>query len=102
MKKKLLLLVLLSALILPNAVSAAMETIKFVVANIVSAVTIVATALIIIFFIITGLLFLTAQGDPTKLSTAKKALYMAIAGTALVILAQVAGTIIGNALLSGV
>lgn len=107
MKKKLLslLLVLLSILVLPNIVLAeeAIEeaTILGIVANVINIIVIVATALVIIFWIITGLLFLFAQGQPEKISLAKKALFAAIAGTVIFILAQVATTIIGNALFFG-
>ena len=103
MKKNLLLslsIVLLSALILPSMTSAV--TITGMVDNVALIIVHVGGILVIIFWIITGLLFLSAQGAPEKLSNAKRALYMAIAGTALVILAQVASTIIGNALLFGI
>lgn len=100
MKKKLLLsLVLLNALILPKRALA--STLTTIVGNVGGAVLGVATTLVVIFWIITGILFLFAQGAPDKLSTAKRALYTSIAGTAIVLLAQVASTIIGNALLSG-
>ncbi|MDP2741394.1 MAG: hypothetical protein Q8O66_01745 [bacterium] len=101
MKKKLLSLVLLSVLIIPNMVLAADVTITGMVANVASVVQIVANILVVLFWIITGVLFLAAQGAPEKLSTAKKSLYMSIAGTSIVILAQVAMTIIGNALFTG-
>jgi hypothetical protein len=102
MKKRLLLsLILLNVLMIPTMVLAAAVTITGMVANIASIAQIVANILVVIFWIITGLLFLAAQGAPEKLNTAKKSLYMSIAGTALVILAQVAMTIIGNALFSG-
>jgi len=101
MKKKLLLSsILLNALILPKIALA--STLTVIVGNVGIAVLSVATTLVVIFWIITGILFLYAQGAPDKLSTAKKALFTSIAGTAIVILAQVASVIIGNALLTGV
>jgi hypothetical protein len=43
--------------------------------------------LIIIMFIWAGILFLTAQGDPTKITGAKKAVLWAVVGTAVGLLA---------------
>lgn len=106
MKKLLLPVFLLCLLILPNIVLAEEEgegaTIVGMVANVTGIIVVVGTTLVIIFWIITGLMFLSAQGAPEKLTNAKRALYMAIAGTALVILAQVAQTIIENALFVGI
>ncbi|MEK7665195.1 MAG: hypothetical protein AAB361_03610 [Patescibacteria group bacterium] len=102
MKKILsLLLVLSGVLILPN-IAFAQVTIVGMVINVTSVIVVVATALVVIFWMITGLLFLSAQGAPDRLNLAKKALFASIAGTALVILAQAAQTIIGNALFLGV
>ena len=42
---------------------------------------------VIIMFIWAGFLFLTAHGDPTKISTAKKAVIFAIVGIAVALLA---------------
>ncbi len=77
-------------------------TITGMVANVAKIIVLVATILVVIFWIITGLLFLAAQGAPDKLSLAKKALYASIAGTAIVILSQVAIVIIENALFFGI
>ncbi len=43
--------------------------------------------IIVVGWIIAGILYLTAAGNPTKLETAKKALFACVVGTALVILA---------------
>ncbi|MBI1866321.1 MAG: hypothetical protein HY005_03340 [Candidatus Staskawiczbacteria bacterium] len=101
MKKNLVFLILLgvTAFFLPNIVLA--QTITGLVANVVRVIWIVATAIVIIFWIVTGVLFLSSQGDPGKLTTAKHSLFAAIAGTILVILAYSAGVIIENAILFG-
>lgn len=100
-KINLLLAVLLFAVLL-FPLSASALTITGIVVNIGVVIGNVAVAIIIIFWIITGLLFLSAQGDPTKLTTARKALIAAIAGTAIAILAASASSIISSAISGGV
>jgi len=106
MKKNLFFIFLAGALVLPKSVLAIActggVTITNMVCNVANTVWIVATGIVLIFWIITGLLFLTAMGDPTKLATARKALIASVAGTVLVILAYSALEIIGNAILLGV
>jgi len=46
----------------------------------------------------TGILFLMAQGDPGKLQSAKLALFSAIGGTILIILANGAILLVKNSL----
>jgi hypothetical protein len=58
----------------------------------------IASGVVVILWVITGLLFLTAQGAPEKLGTAKKALFAAVAGTVLVIIASYAMDLVGKAL----
>ena len=59
-------------------------------------VVIVATWIVVIMWVVTGILFLTAGGEPGKVNTAKTALFAAIAGTILVILANSAVAIVKN------
>ena len=105
MKKKLLFLVLLGILILPTTALAAQcpggLTITNMVCNVSNVVYTVGGILVIIFWVITGILFLAAQGAPEKLGTAKKALFAAIGGTIIVILAWSAGAIIESAIFFG-
>ena len=98
--KKILFLILLSFLILPATVLA--QPIENMVNNIVSVVIYIAGGIVVIIWVVTGILFLSSQGDPTKLSTAKKSLFAAIGGTVLVILAWSAGIIIENVIFRGV
>ncbi len=107
MKKKLLFLILLGIAVffLPNIVlgqTQANISITEIVTNVARLVWVVATGIVIIFWIVTGVLFLSSQGDPGKLSTAKNSLFAAVAGTILVILAYSAGVVIESAILRGV
>lgn len=56
----------------------------------------IASGVVVILWIITGLWFLTAQGSPDKLTSAKKALIAAVAGTILVVVAASAINIVGS------
>jgi len=56
----------------------------------------IASGVVVILWIITGLWFLTAQGAPDKLSASKKALIAAVAGTILVVVAASAINIVGS------
>lgn len=57
----------------------------------------IASAVVVILWIVTGILFLSAQGAPEKLNSAKKALFASIAGTLLVIVAASAIALVGHA-----
>ena len=86
MSKKILLLILLGVLILPSFASAEV-TVKTMVCAAISTTWIIAVGVVIILWIVTGILFLIAQGNPAKLTAARTALITSIAGTVLVILA---------------
>jgi uncharacterized membrane protein (DUF485 family) len=98
--KKILFLALLGVLVLPS-VAFGQVTITGMVQNVVQVVWTVATAIVIILWVLTGILFLSAQGDPGKLKTAKMALFTSLAGTAVIILAYSAKSIVQNILMSG-
>ena len=73
MKKSLLFLTLLGALILPLSSSAFADlplgtgpTITSLFTNILSAVWLIFTGIAVILFVFAGILFLAAQGDPAK------------------------------------
>jgi len=57
----------------------------------------IASGVVVILWVITGLLFLTAQGAPEKLKSAKTALIAAVAGTLLVIIAGSAIALVSSA-----
>jgi len=96
MNKKALFLILLGVLVLPSLASA--QIIQNMVTAAVNTTWIIAVGVVVILWIVTGILFLTAQGDPSKLTLARKALLSSIVGTALAILAFSAQGLIGNSL----
>lgn len=93
-------LFLAGVLVLPN-VAFGQAIIEGIIGNILRVVAIVGTAIVVIMWVITGLLFLSALGDPSKLDSGKKALFASIGGTVLVILAWSASSIISNILFFG-
>lgn len=97
MNKKILLLILLEVLILPVCANAATDY-KTFTDNIVTTALYIASGVVVIGWIITGILYLTAQGSPEKLGTAKKALIAAIVGTVLIIVAGSAASLVKTAL----
>lgn len=94
MNKKLLFLILLGGvvLLLPNLAFGGQLT--DILKNIEDLVWNVFVTVVIIMWIVTGILFLTAMGSPEKLKTAKLALLAATAGTIIGILAFSAQEII--------
>jgi len=102
MQKKILfkLGLLFIALSLPQYIFA--QTITGIVGNLAGLITNIAIFVVVVSWIITGLLFLTAQGDPSKLTKAKTALIWAVVGTAVAILAGSARFMIEKALIYGV
>jgi len=65
---------------------------------IVNKVWIVFTIIAIIMFVIAGILFMTAQGAPEKIATARQAFLWGVAGVAVGILAYTIVTIVGSLL----
>lgn len=102
MNKKKLFLILLFLLFPITVLAAIGGPLEAIINNIVSVIVFIGGAIVVILWIITGVLFLTALGAPEKLSAAKKALFASIGGTVLVILALAAETIISNILFRGV
>jgi len=93
-KKILKILTFVSVLALPNLVFG--QTIGGMAQAIAGQVVIVATWIVVIMWVVTGILFLTAQGDPGKLNTGKMALFSSIGGTILIILANSAIAFVAN------
>ncbi len=98
MDKKILSLILLAAvLILPGVAGA--QTVAGMITNVINNVVWpFAIGAVVVLWIATGLMFLTAQGEPGKLTNAKGALIAAIAGTVIVVISTTAITIVRNAL----
>lgn len=98
MNKKILFLILLAVLILPlSAFADSTVTVKTIIAAAIQTALYIASGVVVILWVITGLLFLTAGGAPDKAVSARKALIAAVAGTALVIVAASAISIVGSA-----
>lgn len=95
MNKKILFLILPAVLLLPRLVSA--FTIYTMIDASVNLALYIASGVVVILWIITGILFLTASGDPAKLKTAKTALIASVAGTVLVIVASGAIGLVSSA-----
>ena len=89
------LIALLLALSLP-ATALAAPTLGGMAEAIAGQVVIVGTWIVVIMWVVTGILFLTAQGEPAKLNAAKTALFAAIGGTILIILANGAVAFVKN------
>ncbi|MBI3337624.1 MAG: hypothetical protein HY005_03345 [Candidatus Staskawiczbacteria bacterium] len=104
MNKKTLFFTPLSFLIIPMTAlaQAAPGPIEKIAGNVANVVIYVAGGIVVIIWAITGILFLSSQGSPEKMGTAKKSLFAAITGTVLVILAVSAKAIIENVILRGV
>jgi hypothetical protein len=101
MNKKTLFYTLLAVILVLPIAASAQVTIPGIVNNIASVIWNVAIVAVVIFWLITGVLFVTAMGDPGRVGTAKKALFAAVGGTVIVILAYSAMNIISNAVLGG-
>jgi uncharacterized membrane protein (DUF485 family) len=97
MNKKALFLTISGVLILPAIVSAQI-TVTSIMTSVIYTAWVIAVGIIIILWIVTGILFLTALGNPSKLTSARTALLTSIAGTAVAILAFSALQLVGNSL----
>lgn len=97
MKKYLFILIALCLVVLPG-ISLAQITVESMAMGAVRTAWIVATAVVVVMWIVTGILFLSSAGDPARVGTAKKALFAAIIGTVVVIIANSAMGLISNAI----
>jgi hypothetical protein len=96
-KKTLFLVSLATALGLPAIVFA--QTVTGIITNIMATVVRpVAIAVVVVFWVVTGILFLKAQGEPGAVTKAQHSLITALAGTVVVILAWSALNIVCNTL----
>lgn len=98
MSRKYLFLIFSIVLTAPLLASAQALTIEGMVTSIVNVTLFIASAIVIILWVITGILFLTAQGAPEKLNKAKIALFASVAGTIIIIAANSALALVWEAL----
>jgi len=103
MDKKILSLILSGVLFSPLVVSADLQvqeyghlTIWNLLPNIETAVWIIFCAIVVICFVVSGVLFLSAQGDPEKVKTARSAFIWGVAGVIVGIIAYSITTIMLN------
>ena len=94
--KKSIILTISGILLFPGLVFA-QATLKSMTDAAVQTTFYIADGVIVILWVIAGILFLSAQGAPEKLSSAKRALLTAVIGTVLVILAASAVSVVGSA-----
>ena len=85
-KKALFLTLALLSIGLPTVAFAA--TLASMAAAIAGQVIIVGEWIVVIMWVVTGVLFLTTSGDPSKLKLARNSLFAAIGGTIIVIIAS--------------
>ncbi|MBI2054363.1 MAG: hypothetical protein HYT36_03455 [Candidatus Staskawiczbacteria bacterium] len=91
--KKFLIIALFLALtwlFLPEKAFALATTLTDLGKNIVTAFWIVFMVFAVVFFLLAGIMFLTAQGDPEKISRARSAMIWGVAG---VVVGIVSGSI---------
>jgi len=85
-------LILLTLLLLPVLALAqgggGSPTLGSMAAAIAHTVVEVGQWIVVIMWVVTGVLFLAAQGDPGKLGTAKMALFTSIGGTIIILIAN--------------
>lgn len=96
MNKKILFSILSGILALP-ALAFAQVTVSGIVHGAVTTTFYIADGVIVILWVVTGILFLSAQGAPEKLKSARAALITAVVGTVLVIIANSAVYLVGSA-----
>ena len=77
--------------------ASAQVTVSGMVSAAVSTAFYIADGVVVILWVVTGILFLIAQGAPDKLTSARKALFAAVIGTVVVIVANSAVYLVGNA-----
>lgn len=88
MNKKILGIILLATLIIVPAVALGIDSPEDIATNVADLATAIGVAIVVIGWIIAGILFLVAAGDPGKIKTAKTAMIAAIIGTILVVIAK--------------
>lgn len=79
----------------PPAISGDITTLGQVIVN---KIWIVFTIIAIVMFVIAGILFMTAQGQPEKIATARNAFLWGVVGIAVGILAYTIVTVVGSLL----
>lgn len=89
-----------AALLLPViAMAQTLQTITLSVVNTATTVlSIIAGGFVIFMFVLVGFKYLTAQGDPSKVNDANRAVAWGLAGVAVIVLAWYVSSIVANTL----
>jgi FtsH-binding integral membrane protein len=93
-KKKILFFILLAVILIPSFCFADGTTIKGIIGTVQTQLSGMGTALAAIAFIVAGIMFLTATGNPGRMTIAKGALIAAVIGIVIIILANNACTFV--------
>jgi len=103
MNKKTLFSILLGVLISPTIALAEVVceegviSIPCMINTAVDLTLYIASGVVVIIWVIAGILLMSASGDPAKLTSGRKALVAAVAGTVLIIVAASALYLVGSA-----
>jgi hypothetical protein len=92
MNKKIILSLILASFVVLPVVAFAQPAVTIgslpqLIAKLEAAIWMVFGALAVVMFVIAGIAFLTAQGDPTKVATARSAFIWGVAGIVVGIIA---------------
>ena len=82
--------------ILANPLNKAFSTVPDFIAGVLKAIVIIALPIITLFFVVSGFMFLFAQGNQTKLDNAKKNFMYVVIGALLIMGAWVIATLIAG------
>jgi len=100
MKNRILILVSFAALVILPGIVFGQDggvTLGSMASAAASTALSVATGVVVVMWVVAGILFLLAAGDPGKLGTAKTGLIAAVIGTVVVIVANGAVALVGGA-----
>ena len=97
-KKTLFLTLLMADLILPIVASAEGENFCIMIKRLSSLTYQIGGTIVIIGWVIAGILWLVSGGSPEKTGIAKKAIWAAVIGTVLVVIAGISSSLIIDAL----
>ena len=96
MNKKILFLALLGVILVPTICFAQTTTLQKIICNVQTALVATGGGLATIAFIVAGIMFLTATGNPSRMTIAKGALLAGVIGIVIIILAGSAGPFVSQ------